>query len=52
MLDHKHIIRLYSAFVQLPNIVLVMEYASGGEVRSYVEEKGMLDEVEARQYVH
>ena len=46
MLDHKHIIKLYQAFMYKNDFVLIMEYAGGGELREFVEERGKLTEVE------
>lgn len=37
MLKHKNIIRLHSAFVLKNDVVLIMEYADGGELVEYVE---------------
>ena len=48
MLNHKNIIKLFSAFVLKNDLVLIMEHADGGELFNYVEEKGGLDELEAR----
>ena len=48
MLKHKNIIKLYQAFVLKNEVVLIMEYADGGELVQYVEEKKGLGEVEAR----
>ena len=48
MLNHKNIIKLEQAFVHDNNLLLIMEYADGGEVEQYVEEKQGLDEMEAR----
>jgi serine/threonine protein kinase len=51
MLNHKHIIKLYSAFVLKNELILIMEYADGGELVEYVEEKKGLSEVEARSLI-
>ena len=51
MLNHKNIIKLFSAFVLKNDLVLVMEYADGGELLDYVEEKGGLNELEARSII-
>lgn len=38
MLDHKYIIKLHHYFVlDGDKIVMIMEYANGGELRDYVE---------------
>ena len=39
MLKHKNIIKLFGAFVIKNELVLLMEYADGGELIDYVEEK-------------
>jgi len=51
MLNHKNIIKLYSAFVLKNELNLIMEYADGGELMQYVEDKEGLDEVEARMLI-
>mmetsp|Transcript_2829 Transcript_2829/g.2650 ORF Transcript_2829/g.2650 Transcript_2829/m.2650 type:complete len:163 (-) Transcript_2829:617-1105(-) len=51
MLKHKNIIKLYGAFVIKNELVLLMEYADGGELIEYVEEKKGLPEVEARSLI-
>lgn len=48
MLNHKNIIKLYNAFVLKNELLLIMEYADGGELMEYVEEKKGLEEVEIR----
>jgi len=50
-LAHKHIIRLYSAFVVDTDICLIMEYADGGELVDLVREKDGLSEIEARNII-
>jgi serine/threonine protein kinase len=50
-LQHKYIIRLYSAHVINTDICMVMEYADGGELVDSVREKDGLSELEARQIV-
>ena len=37
MLDHKHIIKLYHTFVHDKELIMIMELASGGELKDYVE---------------
>jgi MAP/microtubule affinity-regulating kinase len=51
MLNHKNIIKLISAFVVKNEVVIIMEYADGGELLDYVEEKGGLDEIESRSII-
>lgn len=48
MLNHKNIIKLYHAFVVKNELLLIMEYADGGELIEYVEQKQGLEEVECR----
>lgn len=48
MLNHKNIIKLYQGFVVKNELLLIMEYADGGELMNYVEEKKGLSEIEAR----
>jgi serine/threonine protein kinase len=37
MLNHKNIIKLYHSFVIKNDLLLIMEYADGGELIEYVE---------------
>jgi serine/threonine protein kinase len=48
MLNHKNIIKLHQGFVVQNELLLIMEYADGGELVSYVEEREGLPEVECR----
>jgi serine/threonine protein kinase len=48
MLNHKNIIKLYQGFVIKNELLLIMEYADGGELVNYVEEKKGLPELECR----
>lgn len=48
MLNHKNIIKLYHSFAIKNQLLLIMEYADGGELIEYVEEKQGLDEIEVR----
>lgn len=50
-MNHKNIIKLYSAFVVKNEAILIMEYADGGELVDYVEEKKGLSEIEARSII-
>jgi len=47
-LNHINIIKLHNFFRQDNNVVLIMEVASGGEVKKYVHSKGWLSELESR----
>jgi serine/threonine protein kinase len=48
MLNHKNIIKLYYNFVIKNELLLIMEYADGGELIKYVEETQGLTEIEIR----
>lgn len=48
-LSHPSIIKLIYFFRQDNCVVLIMEYASGGELKKYVQDKGHLNELEARE---
>ncbi|KAI1717205.1 protein kinase domain-containing protein [Ditylenchus destructor] len=49
MLKHPNIIQIYEVFENKDKIILVMEYASGGELYDYVSKFGSLPESEARR---
>jgi serine/threonine protein kinase len=49
VLNHKNIIKLHQGFVVNNELLLIMEYADGGELASYVDERQGLSEVECRQ---
>ncbi|XP_037068832.1 LOW QUALITY PROTEIN: NUAK family SNF1-like kinase 1 [Pollicipes pollicipes] len=46
---HPHIIHIYEVFENRDKMVLVMEYAAGGELYDYLSEKKVLAEGEARR---
>jgi 5'-AMP-activated protein kinase catalytic alpha subunit len=46
---HSNIIRLYEVFESSKNFLLVMEYASGGDLLQYVKTKKYLEEYEAKK---
>ncbi len=48
-LNHKYIVRLRNAFVVDSTLVIVMEFAGGGELKGYVDQQGRLEEPEARR---
>ena len=48
MLNHKNIIKLHQGIVIRNELLLIMEYADGGELIAYVEEKEGLPEIECR----
>lgn len=49
-LIHSNIVNLYHGFVYNKNVILIMEYVSGGDMRKYIAEKGSIKESEARDY--
>ncbi|KAL6483309.1 hypothetical protein MHYP_G00081810 [Metynnis hypsauchen] len=49
-LSHSNIIQIYEVFESREKIVMVMEYASGGELYEYIQKKGRLTEEEARHF--
>uniref|UniRef100_A0A0N5C9Q1 Protein kinase domain-containing protein n=1 Tax=Strongyloides papillosus TaxID=174720 RepID=A0A0N5C9Q1_STREA len=48
-LQHPNIIQIYEVFENKDKIILVMEYACGGELYDYVSKHGSLQEHEARR---
>uniref|UniRef100_A0AC35U8B5 Protein kinase domain-containing protein n=1 Tax=Rhabditophanes sp. KR3021 TaxID=114890 RepID=A0AC35U8B5_9BILA len=48
-LQHPNIIQIYEVFENKDKIILVMEYASGGELYDYVSKNSSLQEHEARR---
>eukprot|EP01135_Chromosphaera_perkinsii_P010330 Nk52_evm2s2118 gene=Nk52_evmTU2s2118 len=50
MLDHPNIIKLYDVFDYETKIILVMEYASGGELFDYIVAHKQVKEKEARKF--
>ena len=51
-LDHKNIVGLNGAFVLGKEVVMIMEYCSGGELLDFVQLRGKLPEAEARDLIH
>ncbi|KAM3131244.1 hypothetical protein pb186bvf_016702 [Paramecium bursaria] len=50
-LDHKNIVKIFNCLpLRNMSVIFVMEYLEGGELLKYVEEKGSLNEDEARFY--
>ena len=47
-LRHKHIIELYNAFVEKKQLIMIMEYAGGGELLGYLQKRGTLNEIDSR----
>lgn len=48
-IEHPHIIHIYEVFENKDKIVLVMQYAPGGELYEYVSKAKCLDDSEARR---
>ena len=48
-MNHKNIIALYHAFLEGKQLIMIMEYAAGGELFKYVEEKVRVNEIDARR---
>ncbi|XP_074598786.1 nuak family kinase 1 isoform X2 [Brevipalpus obovatus] len=48
-IQHPHIIHIYEVFENKQKIVLVMQYASGGELYEYVSERKLLNDNDARR---
>ncbi|KAI1287778.1 NUAK family SNF1-like kinase 1 [Halotydeus destructor] len=48
-IQHPHIIHIFEVFENKEKIVLVMQYASGGELYEYVSERKVLNDNEARR---
>ncbi|XP_028850554.1 NUAK family SNF1-like kinase 2 isoform X2 [Denticeps clupeoides] len=49
-LTHPNIIRIHEVFENREKIVMVMEFASGGELYDYVQQREELSETEARHF--
>ncbi|XP_029424962.1 sperm motility kinase X-like [Nannospalax galili] len=49
MLQHPNIIKLYQVINTVENVYFVLEYASKGELKSYVEKLGHVEEEGARR---
>lgn len=47
-LSHPNIIKLYHAFIYQKDFVLIMEYAAGGELKEFVNERGGCSEIQAQ----
>lgn len=48
-IEHPHIIHIFEVFENKDKIVLVMQYAPGGELYEYVSQSKVLDDFEARR---
>lgn len=48
-LRHKNIVELYHAFVEGKQLIMIMELARGGELTHFVQERGRLEEADARK---
>lgn len=47
-LDHGNIIKFYDAYLDGENLVLIIEYAKGGELYKYIKENDGISESESR----
>ncbi|XP_069499370.1 NUAK family SNF1-like kinase 1 [Ambystoma mexicanum] len=50
LLKHEHIVKVYEVFENKDKIVMVMEYASNGELYDYVNNRHLISENEARGF--
>ena len=50
-LDHPHIIKLYSYFEDDEDFCLIMEYASRGQLYSFIKKQKQLNQISAKQYI-
>lgn len=50
-LRHKNIIELYQCFVEKKQLIMIMEYAGGGELLGYLKKRTTMNEVDARQII-
>lgn len=48
-IQHPHLIHIYEVFENKDKIVLIMQFASGGELYDYLSEKKVLNDTEARR---
>ena len=50
-LNHPHIIKLYSHFEDEEDFCLIMEYASRGQLYSFIKKQKKLNQISAKQYI-
>jgi MAP/microtubule affinity-regulating kinase len=50
-LQHKHIVKLYHAFIEGKQFIMIMEAALGGELYQYVKKEGSVSELVARKII-
>ena len=50
-LNHPHIIKLYSHFEDNENFFLIMEYASRGQLYSFIKKQKKLNQISSKQYI-
>jgi len=48
---HKNIVELYHSFIEKKQLIMIMEYASGGELLGHLEKKGNLSEIDTRDII-
>lgn len=51
LLDHPNVIRLFEIMETKKDIILVIEYAAGGELLNYIIAHGRVKEPEAKKFV-
>lgn len=51
ILDHPNVVQLYEVMETKREVMLVLEYAGGGEVLDYIVAHGRLRENEARRFM-
>ncbi|GAB1598879.1 testis-specific serine/threonine-protein kinase 4-like [Argonauta hians] len=50
-LNHPHIIKFYDSFEELERVYIVLEYASNGDMMSYIQKFGALPEAKSKKYI-
>ncbi|OCT85883.1 NUAK family SNF1-like kinase 1 [Xenopus laevis] len=50
LLEHEHIIRVFEVFESRDKIIMVMEYASNGELYDFINNKNQIPENDARRF--
>ena len=51
LLDHPNIVQLYEVMETKREVMLILEYAGGGEVLDYIVAHGRLRENEAKRFI-
>ncbi|KAM4722762.1 NUAK family SNF1-like kinase 1 [Rhinophrynus dorsalis] len=50
LLEHEHVIQVFEVFESRDKIIIVMEYASNGELYDFINNKQQIPETEARRF--